>query len=177
MNVRTDLPASSAVTHWHALEPEAALDQLGSDPLHGLAEAEALRRQAQFGPNQLTPRKGKGALLLFLSQFHQPLVYILLASAAITAFLREWVDSGVIFGVVLVNAIVGFIQEANALKAIEALSRSLSVAANVLAVAPGVSFPPRNQSQGTSCSSCPGTRSRRTSASSACGSCKSTNRP
>jgi magnesium-transporting ATPase (P-type) len=97
-----------------------------------LAEQEAERRLERFGPNRLTPRKGKGPLRLFLSQFHQPLIYILLVSGAVTAFLQEWVDSGVIFGVVLVNAVIGFIQEANALKAIEALARGLSVSATVL---------------------------------------------
>jgi len=59
----------------------------------------------------------------FLLQFHQPLVYILLVACGVTAFLHEWVDSGVIFGVVLVNALIGYLQEAKAERAIEALSR------------------------------------------------------
>jgi len=117
---------------WHAMDSRRVLESLHGETVHGLAETEAARRRAQFGPNRLTPKRGKSAILLFLSQFHQPLVYILLVAAATTAVLGEWVDSGVIFGVVLLNAVVGFIQEANALKAIEALSRSLSVSATVL---------------------------------------------
>src|SRR5690606_37257305 len=63
---------------------------------------------------------------------HQPLVYILLAAAAVTAALREWVDSGVIFGVVLINAVVGYMQEVKARRAIESLARSMSTEATVI---------------------------------------------
>ncbi|QSA97880.1 cation-transporting P-type ATPase [Methylococcus sp. EFPC2] len=124
--------SSHANTLWHAAEPDDVVAALGSDTVSGLTETEVARRREQAGWNRLTPRKGKGPLLLFLLQFHQPLIYILLVSGAVTAFLQEWVDSGVIFGVVLVNAIIGFIQEANALKAIEALAHTLSVSATVL---------------------------------------------
>jgi magnesium-transporting ATPase (P-type) len=131
-NKQPDRRAVSSSTPWHQCAQDDALKTLESDSRHGLAEQEAERRIQRFGPNRLTPKKGKSAILLLLLQFHQPLIYILLVAGATTAFLGEWVDSGVIFGVVLVNAIIGFIQEANALKAIEALSRSLSVSATVL---------------------------------------------
>jgi len=67
-----------------------------------------------------------------LLQFHQPLVYILLAAAFITLILQEWVDSSVIFGVVIVNAIIGFIQESKAEKAIESLKQMMTTQATVL---------------------------------------------
>jgi magnesium-transporting ATPase (P-type) len=117
---------------WHAMSSEDALRAQRTDMQHGLDDAEALRRIEAFGRNALTPKKGKGPLLLFFSQFHQPLVYILIVAGTVTAFLHEWVDSGVIFGVVLLNAIIGFIQEANALRAIESLAKALSVGATVL---------------------------------------------
>ncbi len=117
---------------WHSLPADVLLNDLGVDIQEGLSETEAGRRLADYGPNRLTPRKGKSPLRLFLSQFHQPLVYILLISAAITAFLEEWVDSSVIFGVVLINAAIGFIQEANALKAINALAQALNISSTVL---------------------------------------------
>ena len=65
-------------------------------------------------------------------QFHHPLIYILLAASIITALLGEWVDSSVIFGVVLVNAIVGFIQESRAERALEALMHMVKTEATVL---------------------------------------------
>ena len=123
---------NSPKSGWHGLSSETLLREFGVEIQQGLSEAEAERRLAGYGPNRLTPRKGKSPLRLLLSQFHQPLVYILLLSAIITAFLEEWVDSSVIFGVVLVNAIIGFIQEANALKAINALAQALNISATVL---------------------------------------------
>ena len=89
-------------------------------------------RQKHFGPNRLTLKKGKSPLVIFLLQFHQPLIYILLAATAVTFALQEWVDSGVIFGVVLVNAVIGYIQESKALKAIEALARAMEGVATVV---------------------------------------------
>jgi len=119
-------------TQWHSLPSDELLATLHADAEQGLTELEAQLRIDTVGPNRLTPRRGKGAFGLFLSQFNQPLVYILLLSGAVTAFLQEWVDSSVIFGVVLVNAIIGFIQEANALKAINALAQALNISTTVL---------------------------------------------
>ncbi len=89
----------------------------------GLTGAETKRRQEKFGPNVVRPRRGTPVWLKFVQQFHQPLVYILLLAGGVTGFLGEWVDSSVILGVVLVNAIVGFLQETKAENAIEALAR------------------------------------------------------
>jgi len=102
------------------------------DAARGLPEDEAARRLREHGPNRLAPPKGTPAWLRFLHQFHQPLVYILLAATAVTAFLGEWVDASVILAVVLLNAVVGFLQEAKAEKAIASLSRMLACHAAVL---------------------------------------------
>ncbi len=118
--------------HWHHLPPQEIETLLETNATKGLDTFELEHRHANFGPNRLTTKKGKGPLALLLLQFHQPLVYILLAAALITFFLQEWVDSGVIFGVVLINAIVGFIQESKALKAIEALARTMEGSATVV---------------------------------------------
>lgn len=118
--------------HWHHLPTDEIEKLLESSATKGLDIFELEHRHAHFGPNRLTPQKGKGPLELFFLQFHQPLIYILLAAALITFLLQEWVDSGVIFGVVLVNAIVGFIQESKALKAIEALAQSMEGSATVV---------------------------------------------
>lgn len=122
----------SQKTNWHHLPPETLTTNLQVDIKQGLTENEARQRLQKYGLNRLTPQRGKSPLRLLFEQFNQPLVYILLVAAGVTGFLEEWVDSGVIFGVVLINAIIGFIQEANALKAIDALSRVLTVNSTVL---------------------------------------------
>ncbi|HEY9035694.1 MAG TPA: cation-transporting P-type ATPase [Pseudomonadales bacterium] len=111
--------------HWHHLPDEEVIALLETDARNGLDLFEVQHRHAQFGANHLTASKTTHPLLLLLHQFHQPLIYILLAASAITFLLQEWVDSAVIFGVVLVNAVVGFIQESKALKAIEALAKAM----------------------------------------------------
>ena len=118
--------------NWHNVPPETLTLDLQVDSQQGLSDNEALQRLNQYGFNRLTPQRGKSPLQLLFEQVNQPLVYILLIAAAITGFLEEWVDSSVIFGVVLVNTIIGFIQESNALKAIDALSRVLTVTSTVL---------------------------------------------
>ncbi|HDH17143.1 MAG TPA: cation-transporting P-type ATPase [Gammaproteobacteria bacterium] len=118
--------------HWHHLPADEVLDLLESDRENGLDIFEVEHRQKRFGPNVITAKKGMGPLMRFLLQFHQPLIYILMAAGIITAFLQEWVDAGVIFGVVQVNAIIGFIQESKAVKALEALALTMTTEATVL---------------------------------------------
>ncbi|BAN34384.1 P-type HAD superfamily ATPase [Sulfuricella denitrificans skB26] len=125
--------------HWHHLSSNEVAELLDSDLVHGLNDDEVRRRRESFGANLLTPKAGKSAWLRFLLQFHQPLIYILLAAASITAFLQEWVDSGVIFGVVLINAVIGFIQESRAEDAIAALARMAASA--TIALRDGIKQP------------------------------------
>lgn len=116
---------------WHSLSaPEIARD-FSVDPEAGFSADAAAERQRRFGLNRITARKGVPPWVQFLQQFNQPLVYILLAAVAVTAVLGEWVDSAVILGVVLINAIVGFLQEAKAEKAIASLSSLVTTEATV----------------------------------------------
>ncbi|HSL62906.1 MAG TPA: cation-transporting P-type ATPase [Desulfotignum sp.] len=110
---------------WHQMTADAAALAIESDLIRGLDSKEADKRHETYGHNTLTTRKTQGPLVRFLLQFNQPLVIILLAATLITLFLQEWVESAVIFGVILLNAIIGFIQESKALKAIDALSRAM----------------------------------------------------
>ncbi|HQN19449.1 MAG TPA: cation-transporting P-type ATPase, partial [Syntrophobacteraceae bacterium] len=110
--------------HWHHLPGSEVVDLLQSNPDGGLDEFQVKRRQDHFGPNVITGKGGKGPLMRLLLQFHQPLIYILLVAGVVTAVLQEWVDSGVIFGVVLVNAVIGFLQAPKALEAIAALAQT-----------------------------------------------------
>jgi len=118
--------------HWHHLPIDEVAELLESDRERGLDRFAVEHRLEAFGPNAITAKKGQGPLIRFLFQFHQPLVYILIAAGIITAFLQEWVDSGVIFGVVLVNAFIGYLQEAKAVNALAALARTMTTEATVL---------------------------------------------
>ena len=123
---------SDADIAWHSLSTNETLRRLRGNLQSGLSAEEVQRRQRRFGPNKLTTRSGTPAWLRFFSQFHQPLIYILIGAAVITALLREWVDSGVIFGVVLANGLIGYIQEAKAKNALAALADTMVSAATVL---------------------------------------------
>lgn len=117
---------------WHHLPAYEVAELLGSQWETGLTTKEAAARRTRFGPNELPMQKQRNAWMQFLLQFHQPLIYILLVATVITALLQEWVDASVIFGVVLVNAVVGFIQEAKAENAIAALTRVVTTEAAVV---------------------------------------------
>jgi cation-transporting ATPase F len=111
---------------WHGLEVEHVARQLETDTESGLDPADAAARLARHGPNALTAAAGRPAWLRLALQFHQPLIYILIASGAVTAFFADWVDASVILGVVLINAAVGFIQEGRAEQALAALAKSVA---------------------------------------------------
>ncbi|MDK9724975.1 MAG: HAD-IC family P-type ATPase [Sterolibacteriaceae bacterium MAG5] len=123
---------TNPVPPWHALAAAEALAHHGVDAAAGLAPAEAAARLAKHGPNQLTVTPGRSALQRFLSQLIQPLVLVLIASGVVTALLGEWVDASVIFGVVAVNAVVGYIQEGKAAAALAALARAVATEVTVL---------------------------------------------
>ena len=124
-------PTPGAANVWHALSADDVAKVLGVNLLTGLSADEAQRRQTEFGPNRFAARRGTAAWLRLLGQFNQPLEYILLFAAAITGLLGAWVDASVIFGVVLINAIVGWLQEAKAGTAIEALTKMVATETNV----------------------------------------------
>ncbi|HEY5646080.1 MAG TPA: cation-transporting P-type ATPase, partial [Pseudomonadales bacterium] len=115
----------------HHLPAHEVLILLETEVERGLTSEEATQRLQRFGPNALPRFKRYGPLIRFLFQLHHPLIYVLLAATAITGLLGEWVDAGVIFGVVLVNAIVGFIQESRAEKALDALASMMTTEATV----------------------------------------------
>jgi Ca2+-transporting ATPase len=117
---------------WHTKKIEDVASLLEVNINEGLNESEIKLRQTRFGLNIVTPKKQEGPVIRFIKQFSQPLVYILLAASIITAALEEWIDSAVIFGVVLVNSIVGFIQESKAGKAIETLAKMVITEAAVV---------------------------------------------
>ena len=116
---------------WHLISAEAALAALNSSEA-GLGVPEARQRLVTCGPNllQIEPRSQSWRRLL--RQFHNVLLYVLMVSAGITALLGEWLDMSVILGVIVINALVGFIQEGRAERAMQALRRMLSPIAVVI---------------------------------------------
>jgi magnesium-transporting ATPase (P-type) len=115
---------------WHALSPDAICDAFSSTE-QGLSQQEAQQRLTKVGFNKLTPAARRGPLKRFFSQFHNVLIYVLLAAAGVTAAIEHWVDSGVIVGVVVINALIGFIQEGKAEKALNAIRKMLTLQAKV----------------------------------------------
>lgn len=109
-------------TLWHSLSEGQVANILHTDIKQGLSLSEADNRLQKFGENTITVKKEKGHIISFLLQFKQPLVLILIIAGSITAMLQEWVDTSVIFGVVVANSVIGFIQEYKAGKAIQALA-------------------------------------------------------
>lgn len=100
--------------------------------LAGLSETEAAHRLATLGPNSLPQAPPKNPLRRFLAQFHNVLIYVLIGAAVMTASLGHWIDTGVIVAVVLVNAIIGFLQEGKAETAMAALRGLLAPRASVV---------------------------------------------
>lgn len=110
---------------WHGISAEKVFELL-SVARSGLSDNEAGERMEKYGPNRLTPPKKQSPFLRFLQQFNNILIYVLLVAGAITAFLDHWLDAWVIFGVVVLNALIGFIQEGKAEKALDAIRDLLS---------------------------------------------------
>ncbi|MCL4721322.1 MAG: cation-transporting P-type ATPase, partial [Gammaproteobacteria bacterium] len=112
--------APSPSPAWHALPTDEVLAALQSDPA-GLAGPEAAARLGRDGPNQLPRAAGRSALRRLLQQFHNLLIYVLLAAAILAIGLGHLVDAAVILAVVILNALIGFIQEGRAERALEAI--------------------------------------------------------
>lgn len=126
-------PSSSPA--WHALPADEVLHQLALDahtPERGLNSAEHAARLQRFGPNRLAPPVRRSALKRFALQFHNILLYVMMASALVTALLGHWVDTGVLLAAVLVNAVIGFVQEGKAEAALDAIRGMLSQQAMVV---------------------------------------------
>ena len=115
---------------WHNLSPDEVLLALNSRR-SGLTETETKRRLLQYGPNELKGRKKTPPVLVFLRQFLSPLIYILLAAVIVSVIVEHFMDAAVIMGVLLLNAVIGFIQETRAESAMEALIQMAAPRARV----------------------------------------------
>ena len=137
MNRPIETPAqqqliATDVEAWHALSAEQVLDRLGVNEQAGLDAAQVQARLARSGFNRLPESSRRPAWRRFLLQFHNILIYVLLGSAVITAILQHVWDTAVILAVVVANAIIGYIQEGKAEKAMDAIREMLAPRATVI---------------------------------------------
>ncbi|QYN34105.1 HAD-IC family P-type ATPase [Pseudonocardia sp. DSM 110487] len=116
---------------WHASTGEDVLARLSSDR-QGLSADEAGRRLTEYGPNRLTRQQGPSAWAVLARQFASPLIYALLISAVVAFAFGDLADGAVVLGVVVLNALIGFVQEYRAGRAIQALAQLVSEPATVL---------------------------------------------
>ncbi|MBL9010977.1 MAG: HAD-IC family P-type ATPase [Alphaproteobacteria bacterium] len=118
-------------TRHHAMSATESLAALGATAA-GLSQGEAEARLLRHGPNRLPEQRRRSALMRFLAQFHNVLIYVLLGAAVITAGLGHVVDTAVIVAVVVANALIGFVQEGRAEQAMEAIRQMLAPRTTVL---------------------------------------------
>jgi magnesium-transporting ATPase (P-type) len=127
-----DPTMADGITAWHAMSVDEVVKRLATDCQKGLDAAEAAKRLQTYGPNRLPEGKRRGPLMRFLSQFNNVLIYVLLGAGFIKLMLDFWVDASIIFGVVIINALLGFIQEGRAEKALESIRNMLSAEARTV---------------------------------------------
>jgi Ca2+-transporting ATPase len=117
--------------NWYQLDVKQIFQKLGTSET-GLHQGDVLQRLEQFGPNKLAEEEGISRLKILFHQFTSPLIYILLIAGVVTLFLKEYIDSGVIFAVVILNAIIGYFQEYKAEESVRALKKMVVPKAKVL---------------------------------------------
>jgi Ca2+-transporting ATPase len=117
---------------WWYLNKEAVARQLATNLEHGLTLQEVTDRQQKYGPNQLVEKEGRSVISLFLDQFKDFMIWVLIGAALVSGFLQEWVDAIAIIGIVILNAILGFVQEFRAEKSLAALKKLSSPTTKVI---------------------------------------------
>jgi Ca2+-transporting ATPase len=104
-----------ASMRWYALPADEAVEMLGSNAAKGLDDGEVARRLQEHGPNQLSEDEGPSRVAILAGQFRDVLIWILIVAAAVSGLLlNEWIDAGVILAIVVLNAVLGYLQEARA---------------------------------------------------------------
>jgi Ca2+-transporting ATPase len=120
------MPEAASRVPWYALTPEAVLRELGSNLQVGLSKDEVKIRRTKYGPNVLPEPSPPSPLVLFVRQFTSLIVWVLIGAAVVSGLLQEWIDAAAILAIVLLNAVLGFVQEFRAERSLAAL-RKLSV--------------------------------------------------
>jgi len=124
--------ATPTAQAWHALPADEVLDALETDRADGLTSDDAARRLEEHGPNELGKDEPRGELEILLHQFTSPLIYILLVAFVVTILIDEYTDAAVIAAVLVINAIIGFIQERKADRSVHALMQMAAPSSTVI---------------------------------------------
>ncbi len=138
------VPAPQTETFYHEQPGPEVLKTLASDLELGLTAEAVASRYETYGRNELPVKPGKPFWLRLLLQFHQPLLYILLVAGLIKAFLGSWTNAAVIWGVTVLNAIIGYVQEAKAEGAIASLAKAVTTEATVVREGQKLQIPSQN---------------------------------
>ncbi|MBI2556894.1 MAG: HAD-IC family P-type ATPase, partial [Planctomycetes bacterium] len=119
-------------TPWHTLQIDEVIRNLGTNTDTGLSRIDAENRLKKYGHNQLEEKEGVSPIMLFLGQFNDFIVWVLIAAAIVSGFMGEWIDALAIIAIVIINAIIGFIQEFRAEKSLAALQKMSAPFSKVL---------------------------------------------
>src|SRR4249920_1446579 len=132
MDAAVNSKSAAGATAWHAITVNEVIKRLTTSTDKGLDASEASNRLQEYGPNRLPEGKKRGPFMRFLSQFNNILVYVLLGAGFTKLMLSLWIDAAIIFGVVILNALLGFIQEGRAEKALDSIRNMLSAEARIV---------------------------------------------
>lgn len=144
MPVQLRSQSDDKLSTYHQLSSREVIKYFNSNSEEGLSAEEVANRYEQHGWNELQFKPGKPAWLKFLLQFHQPLLYILLLAGAIKAILGSWTNAAVIWGVTVINAVIGYVQEAQAEGAIASLAKTVTTEVTVLREGQTLRIPSRD---------------------------------
>src|SRR5262245_38934272 len=122
----------SDVAAWHAMSRTEVVERLATSAEKGLNPPDASARLQKHGPNRLPEGRRRGPLTRFFAQFNNILVYVLLAAGFIKLMMSLWIDAAIIFAVVILNSLLGFIQEGRAEKALDSIRNMLSAEARTM---------------------------------------------
>ena len=128
----SDQTEKKAVKAWHNMDVQAVAAELQVEAEQGLSDEQIEERLDKHGLNKLPDQKKQHVIVRFLAHFNNVLIYILMAAALVTALFDHWIDTWVILSVVIINGVVGFIQEGKAEKALDAIRGMLSLQAQVV---------------------------------------------
>jgi magnesium-transporting ATPase (P-type) len=132
MDTLVTAKSSGSISAWHAMTADEVVKQLATNTESGLDLGEAVSRVQKYGPNRLPEGKKRGPLIRLLSQFNNVLVYVLLGAGFTKLMLSLWIDAAIILGVVMLNGLLGFIQEGRAEKALDSIRNMLSAEARTI---------------------------------------------